>query len=91
MFRTFLLFNCSSLRVSAFEAGQVTCCVIGDNWLVNWSTYISLTLCSFQLGRTVSVLGSVSWLAYLALPELCTAQPQPVSLCFSVFPCAQLI
>jgi hypothetical protein len=59
MFRTFLLFNCSSLRVSAFEAGQVTCCVIGDNWIVNWSMCFSLTLCSFQLGRTVSVLGSV--------------------------------
>jgi hypothetical protein len=29
-FCTFLLFNWSSPQVSAFEAGQVTCCVIGD-------------------------------------------------------------
>ena len=35
-FRKFYLFNCSSPQVSAFEAGQVTCCVIGDNWLVNY-------------------------------------------------------
>ena len=51
------LFKCSSLQVSAFEAGQVTCCVVGDNWLVNCSTYYSLTLCSFQLWRRVSGLG----------------------------------
>ena len=57
MFRKFYLFNCSSPQVSAFEAGQVTCCVIGDSWLVNYSTYFSLTLCSFQLARRVSLLG----------------------------------
>jgi hypothetical protein len=31
MFRKFYLFHCSSPHVSAVEAGQVTCCVIGDN------------------------------------------------------------
>ena len=56
-FRKFYLFNCSSPHVSAVEAGQVTCCVIGDNRLVNYSISLSLTLCSFQLGRRVSVLG----------------------------------
>jgi hypothetical protein len=79
MFQKFYLFNCSSPQVSAFEAGRVTCCVIGDNWLVNCSTYFSLTLCSFQPGRRVAVLGKVSWLGNLALPELGTAQPQLVS------------
>jgi hypothetical protein len=78
MFRKFYLFNCSSPQVSAFEAGRVTCCVIGENWLVNCSTYFSLTLCSFQPGRRIAVLGSVSWLGNLALPELGTAQPQLV-------------
>jgi hypothetical protein len=57
VFRKFHLFNCSSPHVSPVEAGQVTCCVIGDNWLVNHSTYFNLTLCSFQPGRRVSVLG----------------------------------
>jgi hypothetical protein len=57
MFRKFYLFNCSSPHDSAVEAGQVICCVVGDNWLVNCSTYVSLTLCSFQPGRRVSVLG----------------------------------
>jgi hypothetical protein len=76
MFQKCYLFNCSSPQVTAFEAGPVTCCAIGDNRLVNYSTYFSLTLCSFQLGRRVSVLGQVSWLANLAVPELGTAQPQ---------------
>jgi hypothetical protein len=35
-FVNFSLFNFSSPHVSAVEAGQVTCCVIGDNWLVNY-------------------------------------------------------
>ena len=57
-FWKFYLFNCSSPQVPAFEAGRVTCCVIGDNWLVNCSTYFSLTLCpAFQLGKRVSLLG----------------------------------
>jgi hypothetical protein len=66
---TFILFNCSSLRVSAFEAGQVTCCVIGDKWFVKCSTYLTLF---------ISTSASVGWLTNLALPELGTAQPQLV-------------
>ena len=63
MFRKFYLFNCSSPHISAFEAGQVTCCFISDSWLVNHSTYFSLPHCSFQLGRRVSLLDNLALLS----------------------------
>jgi hypothetical protein len=55
MFWKFYLFNCSSLHVSAVEAGQVTCCVIVDNCeLLNLFQPDTLYI---STGKKSSVLG----------------------------------